>query len=142
MPNDALINYWYSITLRALGRFDEAIQNSNRAVALDPLFPTILAGHISNYSYAGHYAEADRLFAEYALPLSSFYNYYFVKGYHHLNQNDYRRGLSELMRADSLAPAIPINDASIQFCRARLGQRKSAQNYLSSLPEGPNTYHL
>jgi tetratricopeptide (TPR) repeat protein len=141
-PNDAQIIYWYSITLRALGRFDDAIRNSNRAVALDPLYPAIIAGHISNYSYAGRYADADRLFNEYALPLSNFYTYYFVKGYHYLNQGNYQDALSELMVSDSLAPAVPITEASVQYCRARLGQRKSAEAYLTSLPENPDTYHL
>ncbi len=141
-PNDAQISYWYSITLRSLGRFEEAIQNSNRAIALDPLYQTIIAGHINNYSYAGRYAEADRLFEEYALPLSGFYIYYYVKGYHCLNQNNYRGALGEFMRCDSLAPAIPVVGAAIQFCRARLGQRESAEAHLAALPDDPASYQL
>ncbi len=139
-PNDAQINYWYSIALRSLGRLDEAIRYSTKALALDPLYPTIITGHIGNLSYAGKFDEAEKLFEDYQLPLSNFYPYYYVKAYYHLNRQDFRDALREFMKSDSLNP----NDMSIQpclaFCRARLGQKAAALTYLQTLPDTPDYY--
>lgn len=139
-PNDAQINYWYSIALRSLGRLDEAIRYSTKALALDPLYPIIITGHIGNLSYAGKFAEAEKLFKDYQLPLSNFFIYYYVKAYYHLNRQDYRNALLEFTKSNSLNP----NDMSVlpclAFCRARLGQKAAALTYLQTLPDTPDYY--
>lgn len=141
-PNDAQINYWHSITLRALGHFDEAIRYSTKALALDPLYPTIIVGHIGNYSYAGKYQEAEALFAEYQLTLNDFYPYYYVKGIYYLNRGNYPRALAELTKSNTLEPEQPVVQAVEQYCRARLGQRASAETYLTTLPHTPDHYSV
>ena len=37
-PNDALINYWYSLELREIAAFDKAINYGEKAARLDPLY--------------------------------------------------------------------------------------------------------
>ncbi|MFB9294614.1 helix-turn-helix domain-containing protein [Persicitalea jodogahamensis] len=139
-PNDAEINYWYSITLRSLGRFEEAIQYSTKALALDPLYPSIIVGHIGNYSYAGRYAEARQLIKEYALMLDEFYVYYYVKAYYYLNLGDYTNALKEMESCVSLNPDIPVLHSTLQYCRARVGQRAAAEAYLKTIPQIPSRY--
>ncbi len=139
-PNDAEINYWYSITLRSLGRFEEAIQYSTKALALDPLYPSIIVGHIGNYSYAGRYAEARQLLKEYALMLGDFYVYYYVKAYYYLNLGDYKNALKEMEHCVSLNPDIPVLNSTLQYCRARVGQRAVAEAYLKTIPQIPSRY--
>jgi len=58
-PNDAAAHHWFgNDTLAALGRFDEAIAESKRAVELDPLSTVINADLGSTFVYAGRYREA------------------------------------------------------------------------------------
>ena len=58
-PNDAQTRHWYgNDTLAALGRFEEAIAESNRAVELDPLSPIINADLGTTFYYARRYDDS------------------------------------------------------------------------------------
>jgi adenylate cyclase len=139
-PNDALINYWYSITLRALGRFDEAIHYGNRALILDPLYPTIIAGHIGNYSYAGRFEEAWQLIEDNELELKDFFIYYYVRGFYYLNRNDPRSALREFMKSETLNQKIPFLKIMTLYCQARLGEKAPAEAHLKTLTDSPENY--
>ncbi|MBU1819890.1 MAG: hypothetical protein KKG00_00045, partial [Bacteroidetes bacterium] len=139
-PNDALINYWYSLALRTLGRFDEAIRYGNRALTLDPLYPTIIAGHVGNYSYAGRFDEAWQLIEESEPLLDKFYMYYYVRAFYHLNRQDHRQALQEFAKSDSLNPGYQLVTVFMQYCRARLGERGPAEAQLRALTDVPDHY--
>jgi serine/threonine-protein kinase len=57
-PNYATARQWYSRCLVTMGRYDEAINESGRAVALDPLSVVTIAEHGGVYSDAGRLDEA------------------------------------------------------------------------------------
>src|SRR6516162_5852634 len=58
-PNYATAHHWYANgPLLALGRFDEAISEGERAIELDPLSPIINVNQANNYIMAGRYDEA------------------------------------------------------------------------------------
>src|SRR5213075_83585 len=58
-PNYATAHHWYGFNpLATLGRFDEAIAESKRAVELDPLSPVINSDLGSNLMVARRYGEA------------------------------------------------------------------------------------
>jgi tetratricopeptide (TPR) repeat protein len=58
-PNNATAHQWYGNgPLDSLGRFDEAIAETKRAVELDPLSPIINNDHTYPLYYAGRYDEA------------------------------------------------------------------------------------
>jgi len=57
-PNYATARQWYSRCLVTMGRYDEAINESGRAVALDPLSVVVIAEHGGVYSDAGRLDEA------------------------------------------------------------------------------------
>lgn len=139
-PNDAQINYWYSISLRSLGQFDEAIRYGNRALTLDPLYPTIVAGHVGNYSYAGRFDEARQLIKESEPLLDRFYMYYFVRAFYYLNRQDHRQALREFMKSDSLHPGFQLVEVLILYCRAQLGERAPAEAQLRALTDVPDHY--
>ena len=139
-PNDAQINYWYSITLRSLGLFDEAITYSTKAMALDPLYPTIIVGHIGNYSYAGKFAQARAIIDNYELTLRDHYMFYYGKAFYHINQSDYKTALGELMKGDSINPNVKSLGYFVSFCRAKLGQKDWVNAYLNTLPPTPGNY--
>jgi serine/threonine-protein kinase len=57
-PNYATARQWYSRCLVTMGRYDEALNESGRAVALDPLSVVMIAEHGGVYSDAGRLDEA------------------------------------------------------------------------------------
>ena len=57
-PNYATARQWYSRCLITMGRTNEAINESGRAVALDPLSVVVIAEHGGVYSDAGRLDEA------------------------------------------------------------------------------------
>jgi tetratricopeptide (TPR) repeat protein len=139
-PNDAQINYWYSITLRTVGEFDKAIQYSTKAIALDPLYPTILFGHIGNCSYAGKYEMARASMEEGKALFSDYYMYYYVRGFYYVNLGDYQAALKEFQTADSMNPRMKSIQSYIAFCQGKLGQQAAVKSYLASLTPTPDNY--
>jgi serine/threonine-protein kinase len=58
-PNYAMAHHWYGgFFLSALGRFDQAIAEEKRALALDPVAPIISVGLGGSYTLARRYDEA------------------------------------------------------------------------------------
>jgi adenylate cyclase len=139
-PNDAQINYWYSISLRALGQFDEAIRYGNRALTLDPLYPTIVAGHVGNFSYAGRFDEARQLIQESEPLLDKFYMYYYVRAFYYLNRGEHRPALREFTKSDSLNPGFQLVEVFMLYCRTQLGERAPAEARLRALTDIPDHY--
>lgn len=139
-PNDAQINYWYSITLRAIGEFDKAIQYSTKAIALDPLYPTLLFGHIGNCSYAGKFKLAQKSIQEGKALFSNYYMYYYVMGFYYINLGNYQAALKEFKTADSMNPSMKPIESYLAFCQAKLGQKAAVKTYLASLTPTPDNY--
>lgn len=139
-PNDAQINYWYSITLRSLGELDEAIKYSTKALASDPLYPTIVAGHIGNLSYAHRFAECQKVIENYELTFRDFFIYHFVVGYYYLNKGDFAKAEAAFKKSKDLN----TDDVSVQshwcFSQARQGRTASTFELLKKLQEKPETY--
>jgi TolB-like protein/Flp pilus assembly protein TadD len=67
-PNDALAHELLAQTMRAVGRFEEAVSLSEKALRLQPYYPVwYLAGLGLNYYYAGKYKEAVDITKKYLL---------------------------------------------------------------------------
>ncbi|MEZ0336279.1 MAG: tetratricopeptide repeat protein, partial [Gemmatimonadales bacterium] len=62
-PNLTDPHHWYSHLLTALGRRDESLEESRRALALSPLDPELTAHLGWHYLHAGEYAQADTALA-------------------------------------------------------------------------------
>lgn len=139
-PNDAQINYWYSITLRSVGEFDKAIEYSTKAIALDPLYPTILFGHIGNCSYAGKYQLAQQSIQEGQALFSDYYMYYYVRGFYYVNLGNYQSALKDFQISDSMSPNIKSTKSYIAYCQGKLGQLSLVKKYLASLSPTPDNY--
>jgi tetratricopeptide (TPR) repeat protein len=116
-----------------LGFFDEAIQYSTKALSLDPLHPTVVAGHIGNFSYAHRFEEAEKVLNDYELSLRDFHTYYYVKGFFYINQGDFARAITTFRTYDSLNAIRPAKVLSL-FCKAKLGDRKATENFLRTIP--------
>ncbi|HAK80645.1 MAG TPA: hypothetical protein DCM71_28015 [Runella sp.] len=139
-PSDAQVNYWYSLMLRSLGMLEEAVKYSSKAVALDPLSPVILGGHIRNCSYAHKKEMVQKSIDNGKLLFSDSFLFYWSTGYHYLETGDYAIALRELSQSRQLNPSVKGVEAAFVYTQSRLGQVSAAKMYLSSLPETPDNY--
>lgn len=132
-PNDALINYWYSLMLRSLGRLDEAVRYSSKAVTLDPLYPVIMAGHILNCILGGKLDLAQQNIKAGELLFNESWVYYWARGYFNISQKDYSMALKEFNKSHELNPKVKIVNHLVYFCKAKLGMEKEVNEYLKTL---------
>ena len=139
-PNNAQVNYWYSLMLRSLGLLEEALKYSSRAVALDPLSPVILSGHIRNCSYAHKQEMTKEGIDNGKLLFNDSFLFYWSTGYHYLEIKDYPAALRDLTKAQQLNPSVKGLEAAVVYTKARLGQVPAAKTYLATLPETPDNY--
>ncbi|GGD41036.1 hypothetical protein GCM10011514_01410 [Emticicia aquatilis] len=139
-PNNAQVNYWYSLMLRSFGMLDEALEYSTKALSLDPLSPVILAGHIRNCSYSNKIALANEAIKKGELLFNDSYLFYWSTGYHYLHIKDYPKALSDLTKAQKLNPTVKGVNAAIAYTQACMGQDAAAKTYLANLPNMPENY--
>ncbi len=107
-PNNANAHHWYATYLQSVRRFDESLTEIDRAQALDPNSPSILADKGRLLWIAGHRPEALRLLRqlEQADPDSLSPHRYLRFAY--LEMGDYPGYLSELKKE-----ALLLHDASL-----------------------------
>ncbi len=134
-PNDALINYWYSLMLRSLGNLEESIQFSTKAIESDPLSQVIFGGHTLNCILGGQLDVAKKNINDAQLLFNNTWNYHFVKGYYHIFKEEYTTALQSVNRAVELGPGIKILKHMAMFCKSKAGQTKEVNDYLQSLPD-------
>lgn len=137
-PNDAWVNYWFSLMLRSVGQFGEALRYSTRAYELDPLSPVIFGGHLRNCAYAdrddrfGEVAERGRaLFGD-------SYLYYLARSTRPALRGDYAEALRDVEKACQLNPSSRGLLAERAFLQGRLGQVGAVRAYLDTLPDTPD----
>ncbi|GAB3993689.1 hypothetical protein GCM10028807_29580 [Spirosoma daeguense] len=135
--NDAQANYWYSLLLRSVGRFNEALTYSTKARTLDPLYPVISTGHALNCVYAGRFDLADQSLADSKLLFGDSFLYALVQAINGLAKNDYANAARAYQEALRLNPSFTTQLPSLYYCEARLGQPARARSYLTTLPETP-----
>ena len=134
-PNDALINYCYSLLLRTVGQLDRAVDYSTKALALDPLLPVIMIGHIGNLVTAQQWAEADRVIQEGNRLHRNVANWYYATSFYYLCRQQYPMALRELEKGRHLAPRLKAFLVRTAFVKARMGQPQAAKALLDSLPD-------
>lgn len=139
-PNDALINYWYSLALRSVGQLDAALQYNSKAVKLDPLDPIILAGYIGGLGMAGRFDKAKAPMAELERLHSRSYAYYWAKGLLYCNQQQFAKALTIFEAGYQNYPENPYLPTMMAYCCGRLGQTDCALARLDTLPDTPDLY--
>lgn len=137
-PNDALINYWYSLLLRSVGKVDAATAYSLKAVGLDPLIPVIQAGHIINCSYSKNEELLQAAVRRGELMFDDSFLYYWSRAYVCLNTQDYRGALQFFEKGRQLNPTQNALEIGIVFSKGRLGNKVAVNKYLDSLTQHGN----
>lgn len=136
-PNDAQTVYWYSLLLRSIGKPKEAVEYSRKAIALDPLYPVILAGHIINCAYAGRDDLAQVSINNGRLLFSKSFVFYNGLAYYELINGNYSQALVQFNKAEELNPDMQFLSTLTMYCEAKTGQTRKALDYINSLGDTP-----
>lgn len=139
-PNDAQINYWYSLTLRAIGLLEEAVKYSSKAVALDPLSSNIYGGHIIGCAYSGKFLLAEKAIKEGELLFKDANLFHNAKGFYFITRQNYADALNEFKICLRLYPKSISFQTMINYCQAKVGQTAQVSSFLEVLPEIPENY--
>lgn len=139
-PNNAMINYWYSLLLRTTGSLDKAILYSTKAINLDPLHPVISAGHIINCVYGKKAELAEKSVSDGELLFNEIWSYHWSRGIYYMEKKDYSSAFLDFNKASALNPKVRVIKNTLVYCQVKLGQRKEVEDYLKSLPDIPRNH--
>ena len=118
--------------LGIIGRFDEAIAEGQRAIALDPLSPSILEDLATTLIYAGKAASALELAKKAAELDPTFFFPPATEGILALQTGDYREAIAKFERSRAL-DAPPFVTAYLAYAHGRSGDRSRAMATLGEL---------
>ena len=132
-PNNATAHQWYGNgPLDSLGRFDEAIAETKRAVELDPLSPIINNDHGYSLYYAGRYDKAlTQLKKAIALDPAFFYSRQ-VLGQILQAKGDLAGAIAEFEKARQLT-SDPLYGVLLAVAKTKMGDKNISQQVLAEL---------
>lgn len=135
-PNDAMINYWFSLLLRTMGKVNEAMRYSQKAAALDPLHPVIYGGNVLNCLYANETELAQKYLSEGKELFNESFAYHMASSTFYAATREYKKALYHAAETERLNPGMKMG-SQILFLKARDGQTSEVLAYLKALPEIP-----
>ncbi len=135
-PNDAMINYWFSLLLRITGDVNEAMRYSMKATALDPLHPVIHAGNVLNCLYANQTELAQKCIDDGKDLFNETFAYHLACTTFYTARHDYKRALLHAHETERLNPGVRMG-TQIVFLKARDGRTDEVLGYLKALSETP-----
>ena len=132
-PNSAITNYWYSLLLRQLERYDEAIQYGSIAVELDPLYPVIQCGHALTCIMGNRPQIAKSILLDGELLFNDFFSYHWVYGYYYLTIEEYNQAHQAFVKSLELNPEFRPIKRSLIYTKGRLGLEDEVNDYIASI---------
>jgi TolB-like protein/DNA-binding winged helix-turn-helix (wHTH) protein len=133
-PNYATAHQWYADCLAYQGRFPQALAESERARALDPLSAIVAADHAVILDYSRDYARAISAFeAVLAMDPRVGRAHMIVQAYAEAGQPAEALGQIQSWRALQPGPWVWSAEA---YVRGRMGQRALAESSMRKMEEG------
>lgn len=132
-PQDAMINYWFSLRLRSTGDLERALVYHKKASELDPLHPVIQAGYIYTCALAGEFDLAEALLQEVEPIMNDNFLYHFVKGNLLLRKGNFEEAISYSAKALELNPDFKASQSDQFYCIGKLGRKQEVQQYMAEL---------
>src|SRR5215475_8851159 len=136
-PNHAWARNQYGVFLVAMGRFDEARIEMDRARELDPLSPFIHVGTVWPIYFARQYDQAVEQLRRIVELNPDFPNAYVNLGWAYTQKGMYEEAIAALRKARSLDAASPTI-AELGHAYAKAGNLEEAHKALSELQEQAN----
>ena len=137
----ATAHQWYSVVLRSLGRFDEAIEEALKAQELDPLSPIINATVGQSYYFARRYDEAIKIYRRMLAVESSYRWTHYLLACAYRQINRYEEAIAEFEEALKLMPGEPVINSDLAYTYAVAGQTEQAIRKVNELQQpGPSAY--
>lgn len=134
-PSYATAHHWYGSLLKAMGRFDEAIQKVERARELDPLSLPINTELASIYRYARQYDRAIE-YSKRALEIDpNFHWAHDVLGLSYVQKELYDEAVREIQKAVDLSGRSADYLGNLAYAYAAAGNRDEALRILEDLRE-------
>jgi len=133
-PNDALTRFYLGHLLAAVGRFDESIEETERAMALDPISPWLGAAQGWHLYLAHRFPEAERRLRKVIELNPEHYLAYAFLGITLSMQGDNAGAITALEKATSMDPN-PDGLAQLGYAYARAGRTREARRILAELGE-------
>jgi TolB-like protein/Flp pilus assembly protein TadD len=131
-PNYAFAHDQFGLMLTLVGRFDEAIAEGQRAMALDPLSPSILIDLVASYEFSGRTAPALALTRKAAELDPTFFFPLEQEGMMALHAGNSREAIEKLKRSQTMdAPAFV--KADLAYAQGKSGDRAGALATLEEL---------
>ncbi len=126
-PNYATAREWHGLYLaQGVGRFDEAIEELERAQQLDPLSPVIEANVGRSYYYAHRYDKAADFLEQFAARHPDFWIAHALLGQTYLVMGRLPDAIRELEKARSLSPESQWSLGVLGDAYGRAGRRAEA----------------
>lgn len=137
-PDYATAHQWYAEYLRLMGRFDESIAESRKALELDPLSLVINMEAGLPYYFRGQYGKAAEHFQK-AIALDPHFALAYVEmGWVYEDSGDLPRAIATLRKAAELDDTTPVLVA-LANAYAAAGQSAEARRILQTLEERAKT---
>ena len=131
-PNYAFAADQLGLMQAIIGQFDPAITEGQRAMALDPLSPSILIDAVVSYMYAGETAQALELTRKATELDPAFFFPTFQEGSMALQARAYPKAIEKLEQARALG-APPFVTAHLAYAHGMSGDRPRAMAALGEL---------
>lgn len=132
-PEDALINYWFSLRLRSTGDLERALKYHQIASDLDPLHPVIHAGYVYTCGLAGSFALAEEILQKVEPIMTNSFLFYMVKGNLLLRQGAFEGAIVLSKKALELNPTFKSPESDLFYCLGKLGKKQEVLQYIESL---------
>ena len=132
-PNNAIYNYWYSLTLRSLAQLDKSLEFNLKAKVLDPFHPVIHAGYIATSIYADRLDQAWQALEEDRSKFGDSFVYTWLQGTYYYLKEDYARALKEFEAALALNPGMKSVELSEICTYGKMGDKEKVMEYINTL---------
>ena len=132
-PNYATAHDWYSYYLTAMGRFDEAWREVNRAHELDPLSVIISTDIGFNYYYRGEYDQAITQLRTTLAISPKFPLAHLWLGRAYQQKKMFAEAINEFNKTDAALPGWVVTIAGMGHAYGEWGHREQAKQALARL---------
>ncbi len=137
-PGAGYVHYNYSLYLRAIGNIEQCVEETEKALSLDPLSLIINNTLGENYAFAERFLDAREQFIKTLELDSNFRSALWSLGYNYIYMNNYEKALETFLYAQSKTGGDTIGlkgQAPLGFLYALMGKQDEVENCLRILNE-------